>query len=158
MIATIQDFLSLIWVQIKQYFYAQSKLFLVSLIILSIGLYLLNVPLFFLVAVMIAIFDIMPIVGSALVFIPWSIYHWSLGDTSMGWYLLLLFFILEGIQLLLEPVLIGKDMELPLWQTIIVTILSSIIFKNIFISLLALPVFSATQKYLKEEKWRKHIN
>jgi len=79
---------------------------------LSIGLLLLNIPYAVGIALLIAVMDIMPVLGTGLVLIPWAIIAAILGlyPTAIG--VALLYVIMLVVRNIVEPKLVGKQMGL----------------------------------------------
>lgn len=146
----MQEFTQILWKNIKNFIKAQGKLFLIGFIMLSLGLYWIGIEGALFIGLAIAIVEILPLVGSALVLIPWTIYEWIWGDTRTGFYLLTLWLIVELVHNLLEPYLLGKDLNLPLWLTVLVTIVSLFLVTNVFTIVLAplvLPFVASVKQY-----------
>lgn len=146
----MQEFTHILWKNTKNFIKAQGKLFLVGFIMLSLGLYVIGIEGALFIGLAIAIVETLPLVGSALVLIPWTIYEWIWGDTRTGFYLLILWLIVELVQNLLEPYLLGKDLDLPLWLTVLVTIVSLFLVTNVFTIVLAplvLPLTASIKQY-----------
>lgn len=146
----MQEFTQIFLKNIIGFIKSQGKLFLVGFILLASGLYWIGIEWALIIALAIAIVDILPLVGSALVLLPWTIYEWIWGDTRTGFYLLILWLVVELSQYLLEPFLLGKDLELPLWLTILATIVSLSLATNIYTLILApfvLPLVASIKQY-----------
>ncbi|MEG1501254.1 MAG: AI-2E family transporter, partial [Clostridiales bacterium] len=100
----------------KSYLKAQLIMSGLTCLILAIGFYLLDVSLWFLWAFLLAIADIIPIVGTGIFIIPWSIICFLKDDPQLGGYLLLVYGILVIIRQIVEPFVVGKGIGLsPLW-------------------------------------------
>lgn len=146
----MQEFTQILLKNIISFIKAQGKLFLVGFILLALGLYWIGIEWALIIALAITIVDVLPLVGSALVLIPWTIYEWIWGDTRTGFYLLILWLVVEFFQYLLEPFLLGKDLNLPLWLTILVTLVSLSLLTNVFTLILAplvLPLVASIKQY-----------
>jgi len=63
-------------------------------------------------ALAIAVFDIMPILGTGGIMIPWAITSLVLGYTRLGIYLLIIYLIVTVIRNYLEPKIVGAQLEL----------------------------------------------
>lgn len=146
----MQEFTQIFLKNMIGFMKAQGKLFLTAFILLALGLYWIGIEGALVIALAIAIIDILPLVGSALVLIPWTLYEWIWGDTRTGFYLLILWLIVELFQYLLEPFLLGKDLDLPLWLTVLATIVSLSLVTNVFTLILApfvLPFVASIKQY-----------
>ena len=63
-------------------------------------------------AIAIAIFDIMPILGTGGIMIPWAITSLVLGYTRLGIYLIIIYLIVTVIRNYVEPKIVGAQLEL----------------------------------------------
>ncbi len=80
---------------------------------LYLGLSLLGVDYAFLAALGVALVDILPILGTGTVLIPWSIIGFIEGDKRLGFGLLALYAVISLVRQLIEPKLVGKSLGLP---------------------------------------------
>ena len=102
---------------IKGYLKSQLILMLITFIILGISLTIIEVPMSILIALGISILDILPIVGSGIIMIPWSIISFISGNNQMGIKLGILYFVLIIIRQILEPRILGKEIGIrPLYK------------------------------------------
>lgn len=85
---------------------------LITFIELSIGLIVLGVHSPFLIAAIIAIVDILPILGSGTILIPWALYTLFSGNYVLGIGLGVLYIIITVIRQVLEPRVVGKQIGL----------------------------------------------
>ncbi len=79
---------------------------------LYLGLSLLGVKYALLAALTIALVDILPILGTGTVLLPWSIIGFISGDRRLGIGLLLLYAVISLVRQLIEPKLVGKSLGL----------------------------------------------
>lgn len=79
---------------------------------LSIGLFLLGIPNPLLVAGLIAFVDLMPILGTGAVLLPWTIISFLFGKTSMGVGILILYIVVTIVRQTLEPKIVGQQIGL----------------------------------------------
>ena len=100
------------------YIKACLSLMLLTFVKVFIGLTLLRVRYAFLLSVLIAIVDILPLVGSGLVLIPWAAYSLLFGDTRLGIGLLVLYVIVLIVRRIAEPKIIGRSVGLHPFATI----------------------------------------
>ena len=92
---------------------AEAILIIISFFISLIGLYVLKIFKFniqypLLMALFIGFVDLLPILGSGTVMIPWAIINSLNGDLKLGIAILILFIIMSVIRQLLEPRLVSK--------------------------------------------------
>lgn len=92
---------------------AQGILILLTFGELSVGLLVLRVEPALLLAGMIALVDALPIFGSGIVLLPWSLASLLAGRTPLGLGLLLLYGMVTLVRGALEPRLLGKRIGLP---------------------------------------------
>ena len=85
---------------------------LLSFVELSTGFLLLNIPYAVGIALLVAVIDIMPVLGTGLVLIPWAIIAAVLGSYKMAIGIALLYIIMLIVRNVVEPKLVGKQMGL----------------------------------------------
>ena len=96
----------------RQYLRACLLLGLLTFLQMFIGLALLRVPYAFILALLIAVVDFLPLLGTGLVLIPWAAVSLLLGEVSLGIGLLVLYGISSVVRQILEPKLIGEGLGL----------------------------------------------
>ena len=79
---------------------------------LSIGLSVLRVPNAVLIALCIAVFDILPVLGTGGIMIPWGIICLILGKWVLGFGLLVLYVIITVVRNIIEPKIVGYQVGL----------------------------------------------
>lgn len=122
-----------------------------SFVELSIGFLLLNVPYAVGLALLVAIIDIMPILGTGLVLIPWAIIAAVLGSYRMALGVAALYVVMLVVRNIVEPKLVGQQMGLhPL-----VTLISMFVGLQLFglLGLFGFPI--ALSLYIKLTAGRK---
>jgi len=80
---------------------------------LFLGLVILRVHYALLMAVFIAVVDALPILGSGIILLPWSIYNIVFGGRSLGFGLLILYLVVMLARQMLEPRIVGDKFGLP---------------------------------------------
>ncbi len=140
-----QEFLgSTIKKYIKSYFIIMS----ITYIELAIGLSILGIDKAFIIAFLIAIFDVLPVMGTGGIMIPWTIINFMEGNTNLGIGLLVLYIIVTVIRNIIEPKVVGDQVGLhPL-----VTLFSMFIGTSLFgvAGLLGFPISLAILKGLHD--------
>ena len=106
------DYFKIAWQTTKSYFKAQLILMSITLFILCISFALLNIKLWLLWAILITLFDLLPLLGTGIILVPWAIICFILGNFSLGGWLLLVYCILVIVRQILEPIIIGKKIGL----------------------------------------------
>ena len=77
--------------------------------VILVGLLILGVNNVILLSVIIAILDLLPIIGVGTVLVPWSIFELLLGNTGVGIGLIILLVLHELVRQFAEPRIIGKS-------------------------------------------------
>ncbi len=100
----------------------------VTFVLLCIGLALLDVPLWGLVAAGITLFDLIPLVGSGMVMIPWAVITLIAGNRQQALLLLVVYVVIFAVRQILDPVLNGKAIGVKPLYTLLCTILATLLF------------------------------
>lgn len=95
-----------------RYFRACLYLFFITWGELLLGFFILRVRYAFLLSFLIAFVDLLPVLGTGSVLIPWSIVQFFQGNTFLGGGLLVLYGIILLARQFLEPHLVGKSLGL----------------------------------------------
>ena len=106
-------------VYIKSY----SLLFCLTFVELWIGLSVLKIPYSFAIGLGIAIFDLMPILGTGGILIPWCVILLVMGNFPMGLSIGLLYIIISAIRNSLEPKIVGDQIGMHPLATMVAMIL-----------------------------------
>ncbi len=115
---------------------------------LLIGLLILRQRYAPLIALLIAIFDIFPIVGAGLLLIPWSIITLLSGSLAKGLGLLAMYIIITIVRQIVEPRIVGHQVGLHPLVTLIAMIVGTRLFGGV--GLLGLPIACAIIKSLDD--------
>ena len=121
------------------YFMAQFKIMFVVAVILFAGLLILQVRYSFLLAVLIAILDFLPMFGTGTALIPWAAVELITGEYASGAGLLLLYLLTQAVRQLIQPKIVGDSMGLPPLTTLILLFLGYK-FRGIAGMILAVPI------------------
>ncbi|MDR1801213.1 MAG: sporulation integral membrane protein YtvI [Lachnospiraceae bacterium] len=92
------------------YIKAQIKIMGIILAILLLGLGILKVSYFVLIAILIALLDFLPLFGTGTVLIPWALYDFLVGDIKMGVGLLITYVVTQLVRQLVQAKLVGDSM------------------------------------------------
>lgn len=146
-ILTIKDYMvNTVFVVIRSY----GLIMFITFIELSIGLSILNIrnPVF--VAFLIAIFDILPVLGTGGIMIPWAIIKLIQGNLQMGLGLLLIYIIVTVVRNIIEPKIVGSQLGLHP----VVTLIGIFVGANLFgvIGLFGLPITLSLLKHLNDKE------
>mgnify|MGYP004608596575 FL=1 len=79
---------------------------------LTVGLFLLGIKNAFAIAFIIAVLDILPVLGTGTVLIPWAVLAFASGRISAGVGVFGLYLVITVVRNLIEPKLVGKQMGL----------------------------------------------
>ncbi len=86
-------------------------LFLITFSELALAFLILKIPYFLVLALVIAVVDILPVLGTGTVLIPWGIISLLSGDTALGIKLIFVYLIVTLIRNFAEPHIIGKSFD-----------------------------------------------
>lgn len=114
------------------------RLFLLTFFELFIGFWILGINHSFAVAILIAIVDLLPILGTGIVLVPWGIISLITGNSLMGVGLILLSLIITSVRYFAEPKIIGKQIGVHPLVTLITIFLGLRFFG--FAGLITLPL------------------
>lgn len=123
----LKEFLRKTGIGLKEFLKASIISAAISFIVLLIGLKIGDVPYYGLVAIFIAIIDLLPVLGSGIILIPWSIITYFMGNPHLALILIIVFVITFLIKQLLLPLLLGKSIGLKPLYTIIITLICMIV-------------------------------
>ena len=95
-----------------KYIKSYSLIFSITFIELSVGFTILGIPNAFLIGLCVAVFDILPILGTGGILIPWAIIVAILGNAGLAIGLLLLYIFIVVVRNIIEPRIVGKQIGL----------------------------------------------
>ena len=90
-------------------FKAYALILLITFTEVFLGLYVLGIEYAFTLAILIALCDIMPVLGTGTVLIPWSVINLVTGNIKLGVGLLVLYLAITIIRQIIEPKIVGKQ-------------------------------------------------
>lgn len=134
---------------ILKFIRAYAILISITFIELSIGLSILKIPNSVLFSAFIAIVDILPILGTGSILIPWVIISIIIGNVNLAIGLIILYLVIMIVRQTLEPRVVGHHIGLhPL-----VTLMSMFIGTQLFgfIGLFLLPILVTILKNMNDE-------
>ena len=101
------------------------------------------------IAILTAIVDIVPVLGTGTIVIPWAVYNLFVGNYALAIGLFALYIIITVIRQIIEPKLVATQLGLPAFLIITSMFIGSQIFgvMGIFI----LPITILTLKLLNDE-------
>lgn len=115
---------------------------------LSVFLWLLGVENFAVIALIIAMFDIIPVCGSGGVLIPWAVFSLFQGRFAFGIGMLVVYAIITVIRQIIEPKIVGDQVGLPAVVTLMAMFLG-VRFMGVF-GLFAFPIALVILKNLND--------
>lgn len=122
---------------------------LITFSVVLLGLVFLRIRYALLLAIVIAILDLLPVLGVGSILIPWSIWNFLIGKTGLGIGLLVLFAAVELIRQFAEPKIVGKSLGIhPLVMLVLLYVGYSLLG---FIGIILLPIFAVILNTLLEK-------
>ncbi len=91
---------------------AYSAIISITFVELSTGFWLLGIPNALLLGLLVAIIDVMPILGTGAVLLPWAIIGFIIGNTKIGIGMLVLYIIITAVRQTIEPKIVGQQIGL----------------------------------------------
>ncbi|MFX3634831.1 MAG: AI-2E family transporter [Candidatus Pristimantibacillus sp.] len=113
---------------IGAYIKSQAKLISITFIVIFISLLLLGVNNAFGISLLAAFFDIIPLLGVGAVFIPWIIYLFLVGQTTLAIWLSVLFLFVVLTRQILEPKITGDTLGVSAFTMLAFMIISLKVF------------------------------
>lgn len=129
---------------------------LITFLELFIGLSFLKQPYALITAAITALVDILPVLGSGTVLLPWALFSFLLGDKSLSFGLLALYIVITAVRNVIEPKILGSKVGLPP----IVMLISAFLGLKFFgtSGILSLPVAVLAAKVIYEGKKNNYQN
>jgi len=147
LILDIKNFLvSTLFKMIKAY----AIIMLVTFFELSMGLWALRIPSFWKYAAAISLLDILPVLGSGAVIIPWGIIELLSGRSTLGIGLLALYAVMTVVRNIIEPHIVGDSLGLHPVVTLTAMFLGLRAYG--IIGMLSAPVAVLLIKFLNDNK------
>lgn len=125
---------NIVFVYIKSY----SLLFFLTFLELSIGFLILRIPYGIGIALLIAVFDILPVLGTGGILLPWAFVLFVIGNTPLAVGILILYVVITIIRNTVEPRIVGKQIGLHPLATLITMFLGLKLFG--IIGMIVVPV------------------
>jgi len=95
------------------YFLAQFKIMFVVATILAAGFLVLGIDYAFLLAILVALLDFLPLFGTGTVLIPWALVKLLSGDYALAIGMALLYVLTQVVRQVIQPKIVGDSMGLP---------------------------------------------
>ncbi len=104
---------------VSGYFLAQFKIMFVIAVVLAAGFLVLGVNYALLLAVIIAILDFLPILGTGTILIPWALVRLVAGEYAFGVGLLIIYVLTLVLRQVIQPKIVGDTMGLDPLMTLL---------------------------------------
>lgn len=119
---------------------AYSAIISITFLELSLGFWILGIPNPFLFGILIAIIDVMPILGTGAILLPWAVISLVIGNTKIGIGMLMLYIIITVVRQTIEPKIVGQQIGLHPILTLILMYIGAQLMG--VLGLLILPVIA----------------
>ena len=87
-------------------------LMLITFALMLAGFLLIEVKHAFLLAAVVALLDVLPVLGVGTVLVPWSVFCFATGDAGLGIGLAVLFVVNTVLRQVIEPKIVGKSLDM----------------------------------------------
>lgn len=95
------------------YFLAQFRIMFVVAAVLAVGFLVLGVRYGFLLAILIAVLDFLPLFGTGTALFPWALLKLLSGETAFAVGLVLLYVLTQVVRQIIQPKIVGDSIGLP---------------------------------------------
>lgn len=113
---------------IMAYLWAQVKLITITFVVIYLALLILKINNSLAIASLSALFDVLPLLGVATIFIPWIIYLFVVGNTSLAIWLTVLYVFVALTRQILEPKITGNTLGVSAFTMLSFMIISLSLF------------------------------
>jgi sporulation integral membrane protein YtvI len=113
---------------IGSYIKAQAKMITVTFLVILVALIALGVDNAFVIALVAGIFDVLPLLGVSTLFVPWIIYLFIVGQTTLAIWLSLLLLVVILTRQILEPKITGDSLGVSAFTMLAFMIVSLSLF------------------------------
>lgn len=134
---------------IALYLKAQMKLISLTFIVIFISLLILGVNNAFSISLLAAFFDVLPLLGVSTLFIPWIIYLFIVGNTTLAIWLSAILLIVILVRQIMEPKITGDSLGVSAFTMLSFMIISLSLFG--VSGLILSPILIITLKALMEQ-------
>ncbi len=139
------------------YFKAQFKIMGVIGVIIFIGLMILHVKFAAVIAVLIALLDMLPFFGTGTAFVPWALFKIISGDVQYAVGLIILYLITQLVRRIIEPKVVGDTIGINPLLTL-VFMYAGYQFSGVLGMILAVPVGAIAINFYKAGVFDGHLN
>ncbi|MBR3196265.1 MAG: sporulation integral membrane protein YtvI [Clostridia bacterium] len=134
---------------VRKYLLSYLLLLLITYLELLLGFTIIGIRKAWLAALVVAIVAIIPVIGSGILLIPWAIVDLVVGNIRTGLLLLVLYIIITVIRNIVEPRIVGENVDLPPIVTLLAMVVGMYLFG--FLGLFGLPICLAIIKQLNDQ-------
>lgn len=128
---------------------AYAAIISITFVELSLGFWIIGIPNYVLFGLLVAIIDVMPILGTGAVLLPWSIISFIIGNTRVGIGMLILYIVITAVRQTIEPKIVGQQIGLHPIVTLILMYVGAQLMG--VLGLLMLPIIATILVKLNEE-------
>lgn len=100
-------------------------------------------------SLIIAVLDILPVIGTGTFMVPWALYSFITGKVALGIGLFVVYAIIYVVRQIIEPKIVGGTVDLPAFVTLMGMYIGSQLFG--FIGIFLLPILIIIIKLLNDE-------
>lgn len=123
-----------------RYIRSYMLLMLITFAEMVAGFFILRAPYPILVAIVVAVLDLLPVIGVGTVLLPWAVWCFMLGNNALGVGLCVLFVFHSILREILEPKILGKNLGVHPILTLIILYVGYSVFG--FMGLFLVPVLT----------------
>ncbi|TKD71531.1 sporulation integral membrane protein YtvI [Pseudalkalibacillus hwajinpoensis] len=140
---------------IASYLKAQLKLITITFVLVLCGLWILRVDNAFTLALLSAFFDVLPLLGVSAIFVPWAIYLFAVGHSSLAISLLILLAVVMLVRQIMEPKITGDSLGVSAFTILSFMIISLSLFgiAGVVLSPILLILIKALYNHGYLSKW-----
>ena len=140
---------------IASYLKAQLKLITITFVLVLCGLWILRVDNAFTLALLSAFFDVLPLLGVSAIFVPWAIYLFAVGQSSLAISLLILLAVVMLVRQIMEPKITGDSLGVSAFTILSFMIISLSLFgiAGVVLSPILLILIKALYDHGYLSKW-----
>lgn len=124
---------------ISGYFMAQFRIMFVVFLILTVGLGILGVSYYGLVAFWVSFLDMLPLFGTGTVLLPWAVIKLLAGEYYVAAGMVILYLVTQGVRQIIQPKIVGDSLGLDPLATLFFMYLG-LKFRGIAGMIIAVPV------------------
>ena len=97
------------------------KIFLITFLMLLLGLFVIGNENFITLSFFVALLDLLPVLGTGTVLLPWALINFLIGNAFKGIGLIVLYLMITIIRNYIEPKIMGKQIEInPLFMLVFI--------------------------------------